>query len=166
MKLSRRATTGCSGNSPAIVASRIMSRIRDLAAITAPRCAGRATSTDLLHPIPDRRALSVACCALCLVNPENSFSSDSCPSSSKVLADVASVRMVAMHPEVVKDSADPTLLNTFAHGSDDVHFCQELMQVHPAPMLPMEHAETAADFQPTVDHCNLQQERVRSVCHR
>ena len=62
-KSSNRARRDCAAISPAMVASRITLRIRGLAATTAPEYAGRATSTDLLHPIPDCPALSVACCA-------------------------------------------------------------------------------------------------------
>ena len=90
IKLSRHATEGCSDNSPAMVASRFMSRIRGLAAIKAPRCAGRATSTDLSHPIPDWLSLSVACCALSSVNSGKSLSSP----TTKVLAVASSVRIV------------------------------------------------------------------------
>ena len=91
---SRRATEFCSDNSPATVASRIVSRIRGLAATRAPRCAGRATSNDLLHPIPDWPAPSVACCPPSSVNPGQSLSSDPCPASSTVLAAAYSVRIV------------------------------------------------------------------------
>ena len=53
-----------------------MSRIRGLAAMKAPRCAGRATSRALLYPTPVWLALSVACSELSSVNPGKSLSSD------------------------------------------------------------------------------------------
>ena len=81
-----RASKSCSSKSPAVVASRIMSKIRDLPAVRAPRCAGRATSRALLWPIPDWLALSVACSWLSSENPRQSLSNDLCPTSSKIWA--------------------------------------------------------------------------------
>ena len=136
IKLSRRATKCCSGNSPALVASRIMSWLRGLAATRAPRCAGRSTPPDPFHPSPDWPLLSVACCVLSSMNRGKRLSSEPCPTSSKGCGRrFLSENGVAMYPEDLIDSADTwtstekskfclrilTQLNTFAHGSDDRH---------------------------------------------
>ncbi len=46
------------------LSSQIMSRMQGLAALTASRCTGSSTSTNLLHPIPGWLALGVACDAV------------------------------------------------------------------------------------------------------
>ena len=69
--------------------------------------AGCATSTDLLHPTPDRPALSVACCAPSSVNPGKSLPSDPVRSSSKGFGCGLLVQNhVSMQLVEVIDSAD------------------------------------------------------------
>ena len=46
------------------LASRINSRVRGLAAMSAPRCAGLATFRALLYPLPDSRVTCVTCAQL------------------------------------------------------------------------------------------------------
>ena len=94
-----------------MVASRIMSRIRGLAAMRAPRCAACS-----LHPMPDWLALSVACSELSSVNPGESLSRNLCPTSSKTLA--------AVHSENVVDSTDAKSL------TEEGQFCDRAARVH------------------------------------
>ena len=137
-KVSSCARRGCFGISPAVAAHRIMSRIVGLAAMRAPRCPGRATSTDLLKQIPDWPALGEACSKLSSVNPEKSLSSDLCPLHP---SSAARLCCVTIRSEGVVDSADAkalteedkfrlrilTKLHAFAHGPRGVCFCQELV---------------------------------------
>ena len=78
-----------------MAASWFMSRIRGLAALSVPGCAGLAMSRALLCPTPDWPALSVACSKLSSsVNPGKSLSKDLCPTSSKILVACLSGRIV------------------------------------------------------------------------
>ena len=70
---SSRSKRGCSGKSLAVAALRIMSRTRGSAAMRRPRCAGRATLTDLLQRTPEWPVLSAAWSVLSSVNPERSL---------------------------------------------------------------------------------------------
>ena len=73
-----------------------MARIRALAAMRVPRCAGLSTSRALLYPMCDWSTLSLACSKLSFVNPRKSLSPIVEISSSLLLQDC-----VAVHSEDV-----------------------------------------------------------------
>ena len=102
-------------------ASCIISRIRDLAAMSAPRCAGPAVSRALLYPIPDWPALSVACSELSSVSAGKSLSRGPLP-----VVDTADAKTLAKESNVILRIL--AQLNTFVHCSNDVYFGQELVR--------------------------------------
>ena len=131
-----------------------------MAAMSAPRCEGRAMSCALLYPMPDSLALSVACSVLSSVikGPLPNLIVDF--SSSFLLQD-----RVAVHPKDVVDKADAKTfpkeskfclwvlaqLNKLMHSSNDVCFDQELVRdeltgltATPSVWLPAAIVETEA----------------------
>ena len=82
MTAARRVSKGFFGRKLSRTASGIIAWTRGLAAVRASRCAGAAMSRDVLRPIPDWPALSVACTMLSSVKSGKSLSRDRCPTSS------------------------------------------------------------------------------------
>ena len=137
-----RASTGCSGKSPAVVAPRIMSRIRGLAAFRAPRCAGVGKIARSFAP---NTWVAGAECGLfravlskfwkeSFKRPLPGFTEDF--GGFSFLKDC-----VTVHSENVVDSTDAkavteegkfclqvlTKLYVFMHGPDDICFRQKLV---------------------------------------